>query len=190
MVASSVAILPNEQALVVRATVEPAAFAAVYDHYFPCIYNYVRCRVTDAESADNLTAHVFERALVHLGGYRPEKAPFAAWLFTIARNAVNDHLRARARRRWISLDRLRDQPGAGLAPDEIMMCDETRAELLAALGRLKDRERDLIALKFGAGLTNRTIAKLTGLGESHVGVVLYRAIRRLRTEMTKGDRDG
>lgn len=61
---STVAVLPNEQALVARATAEPPAFVATYDHYFPRVYNYVRYRIGDPEMADDITAQVFERALV------------------------------------------------------------------------------------------------------------------------------
>jgi len=52
------------------------------------------------------------------------------------------------------------------------------------VARLSDRERDLVALKFAAGLTNRRIAELTGLSESNLGVILYRAVPRLRAEMS------
>jgi RNA polymerase sigma-70 factor (TIGR02952 family) len=180
----TVAVLPNELALVAQAVAEPAAFAAIYDHYFPRVYNYVRYRVGDAQEADDLTAQVFERALVHIGGYRPERAPFAVWLFAIACNAVNDHLRAQRRRRWLSLEALRDQTSGDPQPEEFVTHDETRAELLEAVTRLSDREQDLIALKFGAGLTNPRIAELTGLSLSNVGVILYRAVRRLRAELS------
>jgi len=176
----TVTMLMNERALVGRATAEPAAFAAIYDHYFPCVYNYVRYRVRDAETADDVTAQVFERALVNIGSYRPERAPFAAWLFAIARNAVNDQLRAQRRRRWLSLEVLRSRASAEPQPEEVVTHNESRAELVAAVARLSDRERDLIALKFAAGLTNRRIAELIGLSESNVGVILYRAIRKLR----------
>jgi RNA polymerase sigma-70 factor (ECF subfamily) len=179
----TVAVLSNELALVARAMAEPAAFAVIYDHYFPRVYNYVRYRVRDAETADDVTAQVFERALVRIGSYRPERAPFATWLFAIARNAVNDYLRAKRRRRWLSLEMLRDRASAEPQPEEVAVHSETRAELLAAVARLSDRERDLIALKFAAGLTNRRIAELTGLSESNVGVILYRAVRQLRTEL-------
>ena len=179
----TVAVLPNEPALVARATAEPATFAAIYDHYFSRVYNYVRYRVQDAETADDITAQVFERALASLSGYRPQRAPFAAWLFAIARNAVNDHLRAQKRRRWLSPAVLRDRAGAEPQPEDVVIHHETRDELLAAVARLSDRERDLIALKFAAGLTNRRIAKLTGLSESNVGVILYRAVCRLRAAL-------
>jgi len=184
MMDDTVAALVHELALVARATAEPAAFAAIYDHYFPRVYNYVRYRVRDAETADDVTAQVFERALVSVGSYRPERAPFSAWLFAIARNAVNDHLRTQRRHRWLSLEVLRDHASAGPQPEEIAIHSETYTELLSAVARLSDRERDLIALKFGAGLTNRRIAKLTGLSESNVGVILYRTVRRLRAELS------
>ena len=180
----TVAVLPNELALVARATAEPAAFAAIYDHYFSRVYNYVRYRVGDAETADDITAQIFERAMVNVGRYRPERAPFAAWLFAIARNAVNDHFRAQKRRRWLSLDVLRDRASAEPRPEEVVVQNETRAELLAAVARLSDREQDLIALKFAAGLTNRRIAEMTGLSQSNVGVILYRAVRRLRAKLS------
>jgi RNA polymerase sigma-70 factor (ECF subfamily) len=180
----TVAVLPNELALVARAIAEPAAFVTIYDHYFPRVYNYVRYRVRDAATADDVTAQVFERALVSISSYRPERGPFAPWLFAIARNAANDHLRAQKRRRWLSLEVLRGQTSAEPQPEEIAVHNETRAELLAAVARLSDRERDLIALKFAAGLTNRRIAELTGLSESNVGVILYRAVQRLRAELS------
>jgi RNA polymerase sigma-70 factor (ECF subfamily) len=176
----AVAVLPNERALVAQAVAEPAAFAAIYDHYFPRVYNYARYRVGDAPTADDLTAQVFERVLVKIGEYRPERRPFAAWLFAIARNAVNDHLRAQRRHPWLSLEALRDRASATPPPEEIAERDESRSELLEAVARLSERERELVALKFAAGLTNRTIAELTGLSEGHVGVILYRAVRRLR----------
>jgi len=188
-VEGTIVVLPNELALVARATVEPAAFAPVYDHYFPRVYNYVRYRVNDAATADDLTARVFERVLARIGHYCPERAPFAAWLFAIARNAVNDHIRAQKRRRWLSLDVLSDRLSTEPKPEEILVRKEGHAELLAAVAHLSDRQRNLIGLKFGAGLTNRRIAELTGLSESNVGVILYRTMRQLRAEMSAEESD-
>lgn len=179
----AVAVLPNEGVLVAQAAAEPAAFAAIYDHYFPRVYTYVRYRVSDAAAADDVTARIFERVLHTLGRYRPERAPFAAWLFAIARHAVVDYLRAQGRRRWLSLDALRGRSSPEPLPPETLERDETRAELLAAVARLSPREQDLVALKFAAGLTNRRIAKLAGLSESNVGVILYRAVQRLRADL-------
>jgi RNA polymerase sigma factor (sigma-70 family) len=180
--------LPNETAVIAQARDEPAAFAAVYDHYFPRIYNYVRYRISEATAVDDLVSLIFERALLHLDRYRPDRAPFSVWLFAIARNAVNDHLRAHARRRLFSLDLMPERPSPEARPEEALLRNEQHAELETALGRLSDHERDLLALKFAVGLTNRRIAALTGLTESNVGVIVYRAVRRLRAEMASQEK--
>jgi RNA polymerase sigma-70 factor (ECF subfamily) len=176
-------VLPNELILVTQATADATAFATLYDHYFSRVYNYVRYRLQDVDTADDITAQVFERVLNNLGSYRPEKAPFSAWLFAIARNAVNDHLRSQRRRRWLSLDTLWGWSSSDPQPVDMVAADEVQAKLLAAVARLGSRERDLIGLKFAAGLTNRRIAELTGLSHNNVGIILYRAVRQLRAEL-------
>lgn len=183
------AALPDEHELVSRAVSKPAAFAAIYDHYFPRIYNYARYRVGEAGAADEITARIFEQTLTKIGGYRPERAPFAAWLFGIARNTVNQHLRTHRRRRWISLDLLFNRRSGDPDPEEVLVQNEMHMELIKALGGLSDRERDILALKFASGMTNRHIATLTGLGESNVSVLLYRAIRKLRDELKSRESD-
>lgn len=185
----SVITLSNEKALASRAKAEPEAFADIYDHYFPLVYNYVRYRVSDAQSADDITARTFEKALTGIGRYRPNRGPLASWLFGIARHAVADHIRAQKRRRWLSLEVLTDRASPDPAPEQIAIRDETQAQLLAAVARLSDREKELTALKFGARLSNRHIAKLTGLSESNVGVILYRAVQRLRIELAEKEQD-
>ncbi len=175
--------LPNEAALVAQAAVEVTAFAAIYDHYFSRIYNYIRYRVQDVDVTDDITAQVFERALTHIGSYRADKAPFAAWLFAIARNAVNDQLRKQKRRPWLSLDILQNRSSDDPQPADLVGDEETRHLMLAAVAQLGERERDLIGLKFAGGLTNRRIAELSGLSESNVGIILYRTIRHLRADL-------
>ena len=181
--------LPNEGLLVTRAVREPDAFGPLYDHYFPPVYNYIRYRVQDSHLTDDLTAQTFERALVNLRRYRPERAPLGPWLFGIARHVVNDHFRAQQRRRWLPWDALRGRSDGRPQPDEQAVRQEAQDALLAALGQLKARERDLIALKFAAGLTNRRIAELTRLSESNVGVILYRAVGKLRAILDAQEAD-
>ena len=177
----SVIVLPNEKALVTRAKAEPEAFAAIYDHYFPRIYNYIRYRVDHQENAEDLTAQVFEKALTRLNQYSPERGSLANWLFSIARHAVGDHLRAKKRRRWCSIEVLISRHCGDPPLEEIVIQTDLHAQVLKAVAELQDRERELIALKFGARLTNRHIADLTGLSESNVGVILYRTVQQLRT---------
>jgi RNA polymerase sigma factor (sigma-70 family) len=183
--------LNDEQGVIGRAKVDPSAFAALYDHYFPRIYSYALYRLQDVQAADDLTAHVFEEALANINRYQAKRGPFSAWIFAIARNTINKHLRAQKIRRWVSLDAVAHQSAADSPTvEEIVIQNERLARLIPLLARLDDRRRDLIALKFGAGLPNRRIAELTGLTESNVGVILYRTLRHLREQLREGDGDG
>ncbi len=161
------------------------AFVRLYDEYFPRVYNYVRYRCGDAATADDLTAQTFERALDRLEQYDPQRAPFGAWLFAIARSVVNNDLRAETRRGCLPLEICDRQPDRSDTPEESLIQVETQAELLEALAVLSERERDLLSLKFAARLTNRRIGQITGLSEANVAVILYRALHRLRIVMEK-----
>jgi RNA polymerase sigma-70 factor (ECF subfamily) len=66
--------------------------------------------------------------------------------------------------------------------EEISERKDNVVRLRALLVRLPDRERDLVALKYGAGMTNRGIAEVSGLSETNVGTILHRVVTRLREE--------
>jgi RNA polymerase sigma factor (sigma-70 family) len=115
--------------------------------------------------------------------FDPRKAEIGPWLLGIARNVVRDHLRARRRWGWLPLDWLWDRASPEPTPEQRAIQSEQQQRLLGALSGLSDRERDVLGLKFAGGLTNRAIARLTGLGESHVGVIVYRALGKLRARL-------
>jgi RNA polymerase sigma-70 factor, ECF subfamily len=169
-----------EFALSERVHHDPAAFQEFYERYFSRIYNYIICRVGETQAAEDLTARVFEQALDRLPGYQPQRAGFGSWLFGIARNTLNYHLRFKMRHKWLPLEAAAHMPSRSLAPEQQYIYEETRQELIAALSKLSQRDRDLLGLKFGGRLTNRKIAELTGMTESAASVALFRAIERLR----------
>jgi RNA polymerase sigma-70 factor (ECF subfamily) len=173
-------LLAGAGAIARRASPELHAFIHFYDEYFPRVYNYARYRCGDPACADDLTAQVFERALTRLDDFDPQIAPFGAWLFAIARNLVNNYLRAESRSVWLPIDACERRPDVAAGPEERIIRAESQAALLQALARLSERERDLLSLKFAAGLTNRRIAEIVGLSETNVGVIVYRALHRLR----------
>ncbi|MFZ6029348.1 MAG: sigma-70 family RNA polymerase sigma factor [Chloroflexota bacterium] len=158
----------------------PEEFLASYDSYFPQVYNYICYRCGDVATADDLTSNVFELALSHLNEYRPDRGSLSAWLLGIARNTVSNHYRFERRHACVSLDDGRDRAGGDDTPEEAFLSQETRQALFAALQTLDGRERDLLGLKFGAHCTNRRIAEMTGLSEANVGVILHRALGKLR----------
>jgi RNA polymerase sigma-70 factor (ECF subfamily) len=163
---------------------------ALYAEHLPRVYNYFRYRVGDDALAEDLTTATFEKAWRSRGQFRRERAAFSTWLFAIARNVGIDYFRRR--RPAMSIEdmeqRGEDVPGAGeTSPEERAAHADDLARLGALLVRLPPREQELVALKYGAGFTNRAIAGLTGLSESNVGTILHRVVQSLRTRWQVGD---
>ena len=154
-----------------------ADFEALYRAELPRVYNFFRYRVGDGQQAEDLTSETFEKAWRNRYRYKRNLSAFSTWLFTIARRVAIDHFRAH--HRDAHLDDF-----AYLATNETMedwaQQRDDFARLSVLLARMGDRDRELVALKYGAGLTNRTIADLTGLSESNVGVILHRTLQTLR----------
>jgi RNA polymerase sigma factor (sigma-70 family) len=162
---------------------DETAFERAYESEFPRVYGYIRYRVGNGATADDLTSQTFLKALDRLSTFDPRKADMGPWLLGIARNLVRDHLRARRRWSWRPLDWLGDRPAPGPTPEQAAIQNEQQQRLLGALRALSERDRDVLGLKFAGGLTNRAIAKLTGLRESHVGVIVYRAVGKIRARL-------
>lgn len=150
---------------------------AVFTETLPRVFNYVFYRVGDEALAEDLTAKTFESAWKDRRRYRPDRASPLTWLLGIARHTVADHFRCS--RADLSLDAARHLPSAH-STDEVAEQQARLERLHALLQQLPAREQELIALKYGASLTNRDIAALTGLSESNVGTILSRAIHKLR----------
>jgi len=150
---------------------------ALYAAHLPRIYNYFRYRIGDGPDAEDLTATTFEKAWRHRARYRRDLGAFTTWLYAIARNVAVDHWR---RRRDTAPLEEAEAVAGGRTPEEAaaLRSDFARLETLMAL--LPERERELLSLKYGADMTNRAIAKLTGLSETNVGTILHRTIRQLR----------
>ena len=152
-------------------------FADLYERTFPRVYAYVASLLRDRAAAEDVTAQAFERAYRKRRSYRAGRGSIEAWLFGIARNAALDELRRRKRRARLEGDpedltepALEDQAELALR----------REVVRAALASLDGRERDLVALKFAAGLSNTEIGGILGMSESAVGTRLHRTITKLR----------
>jgi RNA polymerase sigma-70 factor, ECF subfamily len=162
-----------------KATLSDADFEDLYRAELPRVYNYFRYRVGAGPLAEDLTSATFEKAWRHRQRYRSDLAAFSTWIFTIARRQVQDHYRKH--KNEITLDEISNIPTNELT-EAIAERQANFARLSILLARLADRERELVALKYGAGLTNRAIAQLSGLTESNVGIILFRTIQSLRSE--------
>ena len=186
MTGSAAGLKPHESTPTEWLRAEPASFAEIYDGYFRRIWSYVRYRVESAATADDVTSTVFERVLARRDSFDPGRGEIGAWLFAIARNAVADHRRARGRRRWLKLEAIGDVPDPSPSPHAAIERRELIRAVLAAMREMGERDRDVMGLKFGGGLSNLQIGDLTGLSHGNVAVILFRAVRRLRGRMVEG----
>jgi RNA polymerase sigma-70 factor, ECF subfamily len=159
------------------ATAETESFEALYRRTLPRVYAYVASLLRDRAAAEDVTALAFERAYRKRRGYRAGRGSREAWVFGIARNAALDELRRRKRQA-----KLETEPEDLAAPgaDELADAALRRETVRAALATLDARERELVALKFMAGLSNAEIARVIGLSESNVGTKLHRTVNKLR----------
>lgn len=168
--------------------VEQIDWDSVYTSELPRIYNFFLYKAGDREFAQDLTATTFERAWKLRSKYRPAIAAISTWLFGIARNVLKEHLRKSrlSGQKLQDITPLEEMP-AKVDIEEMYQQQQEKVHLRKILLKLPDREQDLIALKYGAGLTNREIAQVTGLSESNVGSILHRTVNKVRARLENND---
>ncbi len=154
---------------------DESEFTRVYEAHLWQVYGFLAYRVRERDTAEDLTQATFERALRAWPRFDPRKASERTWLLVIARNLLIDYQRRDRPELPGEIDERRLPQVSG--PEEQFT---ERADLHAALQQLSERERELIALRFGADLTGAEIARLTGLSLANVQQILSRALRRLR----------
>jgi RNA polymerase sigma factor (sigma-70 family) len=152
------------------------AFDQLYRSSRDDLYAYVAGLLRDGPAAEEVTAIAFERAYRRRHRFDPGRGEPRAWLFGIARNAALDELRRRGRHTELTAEPVDPREFGGESPQQ----SERRFSVSAALDRLAPRERELIALKFFAGLGNAEIAQVLGISESNAGTKLHRAMTKLR----------
>ncbi|MEW9094139.1 MAG: sigma-70 family RNA polymerase sigma factor [Clostridiaceae bacterium] len=159
----------------------------IFNNYYKRVYNYIYYRVNCDYTAEDLTSQVFEKIMVKIETYSEGKAPFEVWVFAIARNVVNDYFRSLKKHQFFSLDAIKELVSKEKTPESMVVTAETNAKLSKALDILNKRERNIVALKFGANIKNKEIAQILNISESNVGVILYRTMKKLKSEMEKGE---
>jgi RNA polymerase sigma-70 factor (ECF subfamily) len=152
-------------------------FDALYRAARDDVYSYVATLLRDRSAAEDVTAAAFERAYRKQRTYKAGRGTERAWLFGIARNAALDELRRRKRTAALTAD---PEDLDAAAPEDDAEAALRRAAVRAALARLAPRERELVALKFHAGLANAEIAAVLGVSVTNAGTQLHRAMTKLR----------
>jgi RNA polymerase sigma-70 factor, ECF subfamily len=155
------------------------SFEALYSSSRNDVYAYAAGLLRDRAAAEDVTSTAFERAYRKRSRFDPRRGSPRAWLFGIARNAALDELRRRGRQASLAADPV---DLASLVEAHPAEQSESRLVLAGALGALDARERELVALKFFAGLSNAEIGRVLGISESNAGTKLHRVVNKLREE--------
>lgn len=144
------------------------SFLALHEGFKPRVLGYVRRRISSNATAEEIAADVFRIA------WQKREAvpdPSIGWLLKVARNLIGNEYRSRARASQLQ-DRLRDSErlrSQGSADDG------TRAVIAATLGRLRDKDREILLLAYWEDLTMSEVAEVLSCTEAAARVRLHRA---------------
>jgi len=161
---------------------DESALSELYTLYFPRVYRYILARTGNTYDAEDLAEEVFMRVLEAIERFEWRDAPFSAWLFRIAHNAVISQ-RRKETSRGRSAPLTESIPIDTQPPEELVENRLALNEIKAAAERLPDAQRQVIALRFSAGLSVAETARTMGKGEGNVKVIQHKAIVKLREMM-------
>jgi RNA polymerase sigma-70 factor (ECF subfamily) len=179
---------PDDASTAERSRVDADAFGVLYDRYCDQIYRYAHRRLGDHAAAEDVTADVFFKALRAIHSYQPGKAPFSAWLYGIAANAIVDYVRAR--KITLSLDVVADTVDRA-APVEEQAINRVEADTVwRAVDSLTDAQRSAVTLRFGQDLPIAAIAEHLGRSEGAVKLLLNRGLTAVREQLKAAAGEG
>jgi RNA polymerase sigma-70 factor, ECF subfamily len=174
-------VVDPDATLVAAAREEPRAFLTLYDRYFDRVLGYVRLRIRDAATCEDVTSTVFTTALAQLPRFRGEGS-FAGWLFQIARNAVRD-----VHRKSADAPLLNEVVDSEPDVEERFLAHERAAQLHALIRLLEPEQQHLLALRYGAGLAFDEIGVAVGAAPGTVRVRIHRILEELRRRYPHDD---
>lgn len=152
----------------------------VYREHVASVYAFFAYSVSRAH-AEDLTSATFEKVIRAWRTFDPAKASERTWILAIARNQLVDHFRRQKHRDAVSID---EHPlvADSLASDDLFADHLDRDEVRSWLAALPERERHVLALRYGADLSAREVGAMLDLSEANVHQIMSRTLRRLRTE--------
>ena len=165
------------------------AFSGLYEQYYDSIFRYVSFRTGSVSDAEDITAEVFVRMIESIHRFKWQGHPFSSWLFRIAHNLVVDFYRKRGRRQTVSLDSVSPvMEAASFDADAHLDIELTMEEVRGAMEGLTELQREVITLRFGAGLSVAETASAVGRKVNAVKALQHAGLKKLRRELTSVDR--
>jgi RNA polymerase sigma-70 factor, ECF subfamily len=164
----------SQQALIER-------FEQWFAEEMPRLYRYLCYQTNDQSVAEEITSIACEKAITRLDQYDPQRGDMRVWLFGIVRNELREYYRSRKQRNsLISLDSVPEFTLQAQSPEQEFQAREAFGEILQTLAGFPEREQEVIALRYGATLSVQEIARIMGMRENHVSVLLHRTIEKLK----------
>jgi RNA polymerase sigma-70 factor (ECF subfamily) len=182
---AAVALVPAPDVVDVWALVHRAqegdaeAFGELYDHYVTMVHRYVYHRVGDRATAEDVTSETFVRALRRIDSLSFQGRDVGAWLVTIARNIIRDHVKSSRYRLEVTTADMRDADRATDGPEDAVVAHLGNMELLACVQQLGSEQQECIVLRFIHGLSVSETAEIMGKKDGAIKALQHRAVRRL-----------
>ncbi len=165
---------------------DPEAFGQIFDEFHGAIFRFVASRVGSPSDAEDLTQLVFVKAIEALPRYEARGVPFGGWLFRLARNATIDY--SRTHREHTDLADITTRASEDRGPESITILRTDLDAVAAAIGQLTPDQREVISLRFFAGLSPREAGELMGRHEGTIRGLQFRAIEALRRSLGVKDK--
>jgi RNA polymerase sigma-70 factor, ECF subfamily len=159
----------------------PEAFGRIFDAYVGPIHRFIASRVNRPSDAEDLTQLVFVKALEALPRYEARGIPFGGWLFRLARNAIIDQVRTR--RDHLSLVAAVTRATEDAGPEALAFLREELDRVAHAMTELTDDQREVIELRFFAGLSVSETAEVMGRQDGTIRGLQFRALAALRRSL-------
>ena len=167
----------DEKSLIARARSDNTAFVQLYRSHYDAVFRYCVHRLFERHTAEDVTSEVFLKVVENINSFNGDEKKFRYWLYRIATNAVNNHLRKTFRRNRIlrlAREQVNNQP---------IDCGESAEKLAVLKGvvfSLKPRYQTIITLRFFENLKLTEIAEVLGSSPGTVRSQLTRALAKLR----------
>ncbi len=176
-------MLQTEQQIIEAAKQNPEHFGPLYDKYYKQIFGYVYQRMEDKETAFDLTAQVFLKALTNIEKYEYKGVPFASWLYRIAHSEVMQLFRTKKNLKTVNAD----------ISDLRNICEEVEEEymeqykgiLMTVIKELPEDDLQLVEMRFFEKRPFKEIAEILNITETNAKVKLYRILERVKKTLTK-----
>ena len=170
--------------LLQKACSDPAAFAKLYRLHYDQVFRYCSRRLFNRHAAEDVTSTVFFKVMNSMGTFKGDIRDFRNWLYRIATNAANDHLRSSVRRAE-AMQSVAQNTSSGFVLDVSADVDLEDKKLLLkkAVLSLKPKYQTVIALRFFENMKLIKIAEILGQKPATVRSQLNRGLEKLRKKL-------